>query len=239
MSTRSEDQDIDVRDLLQSSGKVTSAAHDEAVMRNARDFAATRPSAPAESVSFATRHRSTPAQLPRHWWALAACVALAAIVALFGLWALGPRQEVMTARSLAGGVPHSESSRAVTQAASNARAMRPRLLSSALLLAGAIRGDETVAVIQLARDVATLRLQLDLSSAAEPPPYDLMLKSESGRTVWSGRSLGAGADISGVLSADIPTNLLPTDRYELALQSAATGTSHAAPIYYYFNVSRE
>lgn len=115
----------------------------------------------------------------------------------------------------------------------------PRLVASAVLSAGTVRGGDEAARVELPATPGTVRLELDLATVLERPWYRAELRDRAGRKVWSTESLAPGTtDWGKAVLVDLDSTLLQPGEYELLLQSAAGTGGSDDSTYYYFNVQR-
>lgn len=247
-----DDDDRDIRALLEADAARTGARHDDAVLRAARESvrtaAGTRGGVAGARAQMAVR------------WSLAAAAAGIGLAVVLG-WQLFEQQRQTLAlqseraalqgehaaltRSLA---TMEERLAAALQSRDTDRSppteVRPapalRLLASAVLIPGLVRGDGGIERIDVPPGSGTVRLQLDLATVSEYPRYRVELYDMKGALLLRQSQLQPQSTRGGrIVSIDVPSQSLASGEYELLLKNAASGGATDDPTYYYFAVRRK
>jgi hypothetical protein len=224
------DEDRDLRHMLQSRVSSTSAPHDAAVLKAARDFA--RADVPVRLEGSASPPNLSSGRpwsgVSRVWYAAAGVMAVIVTGAVWREHTL--RREVQALAAERVGL-----TRATADRRGGNRQPPAFVLLSTVLSPGGLRGADSLAEVLIPSGAGAVRLRLESDPAADRRADEIVLATRAGIPVWQGRPLAiqtGGAQ--EILIAEIPATLLAPGEYELSLRRA-----NGQPDYYYFKVTRE
>jgi len=221
------DEDQDLRHMLQSQLSSTSAAHDAAVLKAARDFS--RAQVPVGRDGPTPRSSSRARRLLVTSWVAAA--AITAIVITGALW----REQAFHREVQALTEERAALTRRVAELQGGSRQTQVLTLLSTVLTPGVTRGEDSFAEVEIPPDVGAVRLRLEVAPTANRRNYEMSLATRAGKEVWRGGPLAINTRGSPqTLTAEIPATLLGSGDYELSLREGNGQTD-----YYYFKVRRE
>jgi hypothetical protein len=112
-------------------------------------------------------------------------------------------------------------------------------IATFLLPPGLVRDSAAAKTFVIPQGTQLVRLRLPLDKGDEYPAYRAELRTSSGNSVLKADAVRPQADASGLtVVLDVAANLLPVDKYELALAGVNKGVTEDIGFYYFSIVNK-